>query len=465
MNPSVRVAGHAVTRRRDPRVTIAAASVVCAAMAITITAAIAASRAPTTWTPLAIPIGIFLIVALVRPLEPAPGEKLTVGAAVAFFAAGVLPLHEAVVLVVATALLAKIALRASLLNTAVNVSIMTAATATAATILGSFIRHDVIALAAAGGLYVTVTLVGVGSMVLASQGPRAASAFVRRELLPTSTLVSVGAIGAVLWTQDVLAIAILAVPLAAIERGLRVAARERAAVAALRSASEAQRQFTEDAAHELRTPLTALIGDLAYVHADVLPPAEAEALSSARRTAAALRHLTERLLAFARAGGAVEGGRADLADAARDVLVRVGARPGVAVRIAAPQELEVAMTPELLRIVVQDILANAAAYTESGTIDVTVETRGGRAVLRVTDTGLGIRAEEVERVFDRFYRGSRARALAPGTGLGLAIVRRIVEAHGGSITLTSPAGGGTIVEIELSQSGSMPAGSTVLERS
>ena len=467
------MAGHTVTRRRDPRVTATAVAVVLLAVALDTLAVLGAGARP--WTPLAVPIGVFVIVALIRPLEPAPGEKFTLGAAVAFFAATVLPGLEAVVVVTSAALIAKIVQRASPLSTAVNVAIMSAATAAAATVIASFkVGDHVPALALAGAAYTAVTLAGVGSMIAASQGLRALRDFVGRELLPTLTLVSVGAIGALIWERDVIAILILAIPLAAIERGLRVAARERTAVAALREANEAQRQFTEDAAHEIRTPLTALIGDLAYVRAGSLGPAEAEALSSAQRTAGSLQLLTDRLLAFARAGVVAApqqadqtgpAGQADLADVAREIVARLDARPGVAVRLAAPAGLEAAVGPELLRAVVQDVVANAVAYTETGTIELAVEERGGSAVLRVSDTGIGIPAEELARVFDRFYRGARARALAPGSGLGLAIVRRIVEAHGGSVTLTSAVGGGTTVQVELPRPlrGSQTA--AVLERS
>ncbi len=457
------MAGHAITRRRDARVTAIAGAVTLAALGLT--SAALASAAPRPWTPLAIPIALFLLVALMRPFEPAPGEKFSLGAAIAFFAAIVLPGTEAAIVVAGVALLAKLDQRASVLNVLVNVSVMTASTAVAATLVNTFADRHVLAIVAAGAGYATITLAGVGSMVVASQNAGAALAFVRRELLPTITLASVGGVAALIWVQDQLAILILAIPLAAIERGLRVAARERAAIADLRAANEAQRRFTEDAAHEMRTPLTALIGDLGYVNGDLLEPADADALASARRTAAALRLLTDRLLVFSRSGIASEGASSDLADILRDVVARTSARPGVVVRLAAPASVEVAVGPELLRAVVQDVVSNAAAYTEAGRIEVTVEARGGSASLRVRDTGIGIAPDDLGRVFDRFYRGQRAHSLAPGSGLGLAIVRRIVEAHAGSVTLTSALGMGTTVEITLPRRLGEPEAAGVLERS
>ena len=447
MNPSVRAASHVVTRRRGPRIVIAAVAIVLASSMFA--ALVAADRSADRWTPLAVPIGIFLIAALVRPLEPAPGEKFTLGAAVAFFAASVLPASEAIALVASAAVIAKLVQHSSVLNASVNVAIMLAATAAAAVTGSAPIGAPLGRLVIAGGAYTAITLAGVGVMVVASRDWAAGLAFLRRELLPTLTLVSVGAIAALLWTHDVIAVLLLGIPLAAIERGLRIAARERATVTELSATNEAQRQFTEDAAHELRTPLTALIGELAYVGIGSLDGAELEALASARRTAESLRVMTERLLTFSRAGAVTAGPPADLADVAGEVVARVPARPGVTLRLAAPTALSVAVAPELLSVIVHDIVANAIAYTEAGTIDVEVGELRDLVVLEVRDTGIGIPADELERVFDRFFRGARARALAPGSGLGLAIVRRIVEAHGGSVTVTSGAGAGTTVRVEL----------------
>ena len=464
MRSSVRAAGHAVARRRGPRVIVPAMAIVIASVAVVL--AVAARHSAAQWTPLGVPIGIFLIVALIRPLEPAPGEKFTLAAAVAFFAASVLPATEALALVACAVVVAKVAQRSSALNASVNVAIMSAATAAAAAIVAtspSGLQLARLVLAAAA--YATVTLAGVGVMVVASRDAAAGLGFLRREALPTATLVTVGAIAALLWIHDVIAILLLAVPLAAIDRGLRIAASERAAVAALSAANEAQVQFTEDVAHELRTPLTALIGELAYIDAGALDPADGEAIASARRTADALRLLTERLLTFSRAGAVADGATADLAAIARDVIGRGVPRPGVVVRLAAPHNLDVAVMPELLGAVVHDIITNALAYTETGTVDVELIELRDRGVLVVTDTGIGIPSDDLRRVFDRFFRGARARSLAAGSGLGLAIARRIVEAHGGSVTVTSAPGTGTTVRVELPRPVGVPLPATAPARS
>ena len=97
------------------------------------------------------------------------------------------------------------------------------------------------------------------------------------------------------------------------------------------------------------------------------------------------------------------------------------------------------------------LLDNAARYTqEGGSVAAALEVHDGRAIIRVEDTGIGLDQQDRERVFERLYRGARARALRPsGTGLGLAIARWIVESHAGTIELTDREGGGTVATVTL----------------
>ena len=97
------------------------------------------------------------------------------------------------------------------------------------------------------------------------------------------------------------------------------------------------------------------------------------------------------------------------------------------------------------------LLDNAGRYTrDGGTVAAHLEVRDGRAVVRVEDTGIGLDEQDGGQVFERLYRGIRARKLRPsGTGLGLAIARWIVEAHGGTIELANRAEGGTVATVVL----------------
>ena len=97
------------------------------------------------------------------------------------------------------------------------------------------------------------------------------------------------------------------------------------------------------------------------------------------------------------------------------------------------------------------LLDNAARYTPAGgTVSAGINVTAGSAVVRIEDTGIGIDPAERERIFERLFRGRRAREMRPsGTGLGLAIAKWIVEAHGGTIQLSSRPGGGTVATVSL----------------
>ena len=232
------------------------------------------------------------------------------------------------------------------------------------------------------------------------------------------------------------------------------------ALAPLQLAFERQRRFVGDASHELRTPL-ALIRLEAEDLTDRLD-ATAEARPLLRQLDRAAR-LVDNLLTLARLdNGAMCIERepvhvASLLEAAASAARRL-AVPAVIVTHAAPPDLWVAGDHDRLYEVLLILIDNACRVTpEGGSIALAAgvvrqahHEREGAAVLTVTDSGPGIPAEHAARVFERFYRVDRARSRAHGgTGLGLAIAREIVEAHGGSIAIVSPPGGGTTVNIHL----------------
>jgi signal transduction histidine kinase len=217
-----------------------------------------------------------------------------------------------------------------------------------------------------------------------------------------------------------------------------------------------RRTLVTDVAHELRTPLTHLRGQLEAVE-DGLLPASPETLRSLREEVMLLARLVDDLqtLSVAEAGrlaldrapvsvrdlveGAVEGMKATAS--ARGVVVhnRIGDLPPVladATRIAQ---------------VLRNLLANAMTHTPAGgTIELTGTSADGQVHVAVTDTGAGIAPEHLPHVFERFNRADPSRARATGgAGLGLAIVRSIVEAHGGTIGVTSEVGRGTTVRFGL----------------
>ncbi len=424
----------------------------CAALALL--AAVADTGRPQT-LPLALAIALLTLGALVRPFEPAPGEKFSLAAAVAFFGVLVLPGAQALAAIAVAEIAARLIRGSSLQSSIVNVSkSLGAAGAAAASVettrLGVFLAPDLLEVLVAGVLYLAVTLLPIAAMIGWTQGSRAGGGFVAREMLPTATLLTIGALGAAVWSSSPLLIMLLAFPLAMVEIAGRGAARLRRTHVALAKALDAQRAFVADAAHELRTPLTAIRGNLAFVRESTLVPDEEAALADARRDVAHLAALVERLLLLSRAEASLDtSGRADLSAIARTVAATVARRPEVALELDVASDVQVAAPPDLVEAVVRDLVGNASAYTERGFVRVSVRTCEERAELEVRDTGVGIAPAELPRVFDRFYRGSAARRIAPGSGLGLAIARRIAEMYGGRITLTPAGGGGTSVVVEL----------------
>ncbi|MBC5811223.1 MAG: HAMP domain-containing histidine kinase, partial [Candidatus Eremiobacteraeota bacterium] len=118
--------------------------------------------------------------------------------------------------------------------------------------------------------------------------------------------------------------------------------------------------------------------------------------------------------------------------------------------VEAPGEPVVLGDANLLRQLFANLIDNAIKFTESGRVDVTLAASDGRAMVDVSDTGIGIEEESLDRVFDRFYRTDKSRNRSvPGTGLGLAIARSIVRAHDGTIEASRSAGGGTTFQVIL----------------
>jgi signal transduction histidine kinase len=122
------------------------------------------------------------------------------------------------------------------------------------------------------------------------------------------------------------------------------------------------------------------------------------------------------------------------------------AKRGIALRLHLPdQPVRIRHDPQRIGQVVQNLVLNAIKFTgRNGSVDVSLESADNGARIAVVDTGVGIDAEELPHIFERFYRGSQANeARGSGSGLGLAIVHSIVDMHGGSIEVESHVGRGS----------------------
>ena len=234
----------------------------------------------------------------------------------------------------------------------------------------------------------------------------------------------------------------------------RLAATFNEMLARLQAAVSDMSQLTADASHELRTPVTLVraTADLALTRErspDEYRDALREVLAHAERMSA----LVDDLLALARVDAGVEPRERTLADlgevarsAANDVRAAV-TRAGVDLDLQVPEApVAVAGTPESLRRLLLILLANAIRYTPAGgriTVRLEPEPAVQAGTLHVIDTGIGIDPAERPHVFDRFYRGAAARAMAvDGSGLGLAIAKAIVARLGGTIVINDPPPGG-----------------------
>jgi two-component system, OmpR family, sensor kinase len=227
--------------------------------------------------------------------------------------------------------------------------------------------------------------------------------------------------------------------------------------ARLEAAFAQQKQFTADASHELRTPIAVLISE---AQTTLARPRTAdgyrETVEACLDSAQQMRRLTESLLELARFDAGQESMKRrpfDLAEITRDLVERVqplARERGLAVQCDfAPAE--VVGDPDRICQVITNLLTNAISYNrDGGEVRVRTGTSSGVPTLVVADTGLGIPAEDLPHVFERFYRGDKSRARANGHwGLGLAICKAIVDAHGGRIEVTSQREVGTRVQVQL----------------
>ncbi|MHA7281084.1 sensor histidine kinase [Arthrobacter sp. MDT2-2] len=223
-------------------------------------------------------------------------------------------------------------------------------------------------------------------------------------------------------------------------------------------ALQAKDDFLSNVSHEFRTPLTSILGylELTLELHDSLPDDVVRHLEVARRNAERLEQLVEDLLAI-NAGTfevnpvATDVGRI-LAEAASSASVRA-TRSGLSLVNRAPSSLPAVVDPVRLAQAVDNLLTNAVKYNRRGgsiTLDASLD--GDGLTVAVEDTGIGIEAEELHHVFDRFFRSPSVRTTAvPGVGLGLLITKSIVGEHGGSITVRSEPGQGTCFTILIPQ--------------
>jgi heavy metal sensor kinase len=238
-----------------------------------------------------------------------------------------------------------------------------------------------------------------------------------------------------------------------------------AMLARLEASVRRMAQFTADASHELRTPVSLIrtTAEIAAMNRDRPAGEYLAALDEIQEEAERTSQVVDSLMLLARADSAKE--TLELATVDAVSVVRNAAEQGE--RLArsrgvgfslnlSTDAVPVCADPEALRRALLILMDNAAKYTpQGGSVEVGIGRRNGRAVAYVSDTGIGIAAADLPHIFDRFWRADKARSREQGgAGLGLSIAKWIVEMHGGTLSVRSDLGKGSVFEIGLPLEGS-----------
>lgn len=224
-----------------------------------------------------------------------------------------------------------------------------------------------------------------------------------------------------------------------------------------RRLDQVRRDFVANASHELKTPAASIQAAAETIRTAALedPSVIPRFAAQLERESGRLSRIVSDLLDLSR----LESGSALDEEVALDAIVRdegerfedSASEAGVGLSISAGHVPRVRGSGRDLALLVRNLVDNAIRYTRpGGRVDVELGLQDGQVVLTVDDTGLGIPARDLPRVFERFYRVDRARSRETGgTGLGLSIVRHVVENHGGRVDVHSELGRGTRFEVHL----------------
>lgn len=225
----------------------------------------------------------------------------------------------------------------------------------------------------------------------------------------------------------------------------------------MREAEKVRREFTANVSHELKTPLTSIIG-----YAEMLQNGVSDSEDSKRfagvihKEGSRLLELIDSVISLSR----LEDSNAvktfenlELFGIAKDLIEQLhfsAKEKSVELSIEG-SPLQVRGDRRMIQDLIFNLVDNAIKYNRvGGGVEISLSDEGNYGVITVSDTGIGIPKDDVERVFERFYRVDKSRSRkAGGTGLGLAIVKHIVEYHGGSVALHSEVNKGTTVAVKL----------------
>ena len=233
----------------------------------------------------------------------------------------------------------------------------------------------------------------------------------------------------------------------------------RAAARALEIANRAKADFLSVISHELRTPLSAIIGYAELLEEGISGPVNENQRKQLGRVHASARHLTsliEDILSYVRLEAGQEEVVVEAFEAgevvreAADLLRLAAHAKGLDLRCRAPRYLPMSSDRDGVVRILSNLLSNAVKYTDRGHVRLVAEDAEGEVVFRVSDTGRGIAPEELERIFEPFTVGERVDTRGSGgTGLGLGVARRLSLLLGGTITVQSTQGTGSVFTVRL----------------
>jgi len=231
----------------------------------------------------------------------------------------------------------------------------------------------------------------------------------------------------------------------------------RQSILPLRRNMQLLRQFTCDASHELRSPITAIRSNsnVALKYAAGMRAGDKEKFEMIDNAGSQMQRLVEGLLVLSQADKPLyQSSPVNLHDVVQEAYRNVAPLAklkDIDISLDISLDLQVLICPDDLRRIVTNLLENAVRYSDAGgKVIVRTETAKGYVVIKVEDTGVGIATEDLDKVFDRFWRADKTRTNhSDGQGLGLAITKALVQRHGGSISLKSEIGKGSTLTVFL----------------
>jgi signal transduction histidine kinase len=225
----------------------------------------------------------------------------------------------------------------------------------------------------------------------------------------------------------------------------------------LDDAVESQKQFVQDASHELRTPIaTALTNiEVLEMNSEATIADYNELTRVLKLSLDRMNNISNSLQLLSDGGFILQRGKINISEIISEVVTEaeIEARRQRIILNWKPSAADVAIPGDAFQIkqVIFNLVDNAVTYNSpGGSVDITVSIENRLVIIKVADTGIGIAAEDLPRVFGRFYRVDKSRSRQRGgSGLGLAIVKKIVEEHGGMVSVESIPGQGSTFRIQL----------------